>query len=118
MGYWGPENFASDAALDWYLIELGETLCNKIRAAMADPVLLEPDDSESTAIVCALEVLTALNKHVHPILPDQEEVSSWKETYFKVWDDYCERHDWHYPERRKIVWKTFQAALRQAKSNR
>lgn len=114
MGRWGLGNFDSDASCDWYLGELGQSLLRKIQAALADPVLLEPDESESEQIVAAIETLTALNRYVFPILPSPEEVAGWEEAILGAWDEY---YDGKYGERREVIVKTLKAATRQARKN-
>ena len=117
MGAWGPGNFDSDSALDWYLIDLAKPLLTQMRRTVSSRTRLEPDEPDSTKFMCALEVLATLDRGLKPILPGREELKEWKARYLDVFDSFAaeEGDPSRFAARRRVVVKTFESAIRQAR---
>lgn len=111
MGGWGPGNFDSDLAMDWYLNDFGKAMIGRLRKIAADKMMLEPDEPESVEFMCTLQVLTVLDEHLCPILPGRGEIAQWRHDYLEVFDGFePSRGD----ERRARIVETFDAAISRA----
>jgi hypothetical protein len=90
MGVWGAGNFANDAALD-YAHELVDAMVQQIAEAIASEHGMEPDEDSSTMMVCNVELMCVIGRHVGISMVKAAAVESWKEAYLKVWDGYIDR---------------------------
>ena len=84
---------------------------------------MQPDEYDSVAMMCNLEILTCLATGLTTRLPvrwpDVEEVASWTTAYLKVWDAYIDRlapEPEHKKKRRDVVVATFERFQRVAAS--
>jgi hypothetical protein len=118
MGTWGSGIFESDTALDHFSTVV-TPLLGQIRAAFSDKESLQPDEYESEAVLCNMEILLAiaygLGSKSTPFaldhFPKVKQIQAWQKTYLEVWDEYIDELD---PEedykkqRRKTIIKTFE----------
>ena len=86
MGGWGPGNFDSDLAMDWYLNDFGKFMIGRLRGIASDKMSFEPDEPESVEFICTLQVLTVLDEHLCQILPGRDVIAQWRDTYLEVFD--------------------------------
>jgi hypothetical protein len=118
MGTWGSGNFESDTALD-HFGTVTTPLLEQIREAFKDKELLQPDEYESEAVLCNMDILLAisygLGNRAAPFhishFPKVKQIQSWQKAYLKVWDDYIDElkpsKDYK-TKRRKTIIKTFE----------
>lgn len=111
MGGWGPGNFDSDLAMDWYLNDFGKSMIGRLREIASDKMSFEPDEPESVEFICTLQVLTVLDEYLCPILPGRDVIAQWRDTYLEVFDaSEPGRGD----ERRARIVETFDVATSRA----
>ena len=96
MGTWAEGIYENDTAAD-HVYGLLDTLIEQILKTVTDPVRMEPDEDDSSILLCNVDLLRVLADHVYrevwatwsirgALLPDAEEVLSWKAAYLEVWD--------------------------------
>jgi hypothetical protein len=130
MGTWGPGNFENDTAAE-YLIGLCKPIVEQIRASVAQPQLMQPDEPDSEVMLANVEILSVLGssigktkddeigRMIFPFpLPFWEEVEQWKQEYLKVWDaniDKLTGGDFK-TRRRRVIVDTFERLIAVSKS--
>lgn len=118
MGTWGSGNFESDTALD-HFGTVTTPLLEQIREAFKNKESLQPDEYESEAVLCNMDILLAiahgLGSKAKPFgisqFPKVKQIQTWQKTYLKVWDDYIdelEPDEDYKTNRKETIIKTFE----------
>lgn len=131
MGTWGAGNFENDDAAE-YLIGLCKLLVEQIRSILAQPQLLQPDETDSDVMMANVEILAVLGSNIGKTsndeighltfpfpLPGSEEVERWKHDYLEVWDGYIDQlgpSEDYKKRRRRIIVDTFDHLIAVSKS--
>ncbi len=96
MGVWGHRNFECDVARYQFSATV-TPLLTEIIEAFKDRKLLEPDEYESAAVLCNMDMIVLLARlggRKSPLsiadFPKSKRVEAWRKTYLKVWDGYID----------------------------
>ena len=124
MGVWGHNNFECDVALNEFSAAIAPML-EAITDAFRDRKQLEPDEYESAAALCNMDMVVALAKlggRKGPLFigdfPKPKLVEQWRKIYLKVWDGYInelEPTEGFKRARRDAITKTFDRFVELAK---
>ncbi|MEC7521718.1 MAG: DUF4259 domain-containing protein [Myxococcota bacterium] len=127
MGVWGPGNLEEDTAeehLNWLL----QPLLQQIAETAGNPTAMEPDEYDSVAMMCNIEIIACLAEgigtnadegrlHLPVAMPSVQTVRTWRSAYLEVWDDHIVKlgaSDQHREQRRAVIVRTFERLERVA----
>src|SRR2546430_13476583 len=87
MGVWAAGNFANDEALD-YAHELVDQMIEQVEETIASEHGMEPDEPDSARLMCNIELIWLIGKHVGLSILEAPKVEEWKAKYLAAWDGY------------------------------
>ena len=90
MGTWAAGNFDNDNAGD-YVYELVGGLVKQIESTVASESKMEPDRSSSVIMMCNVELVWVLCRHLNMTPPKAATVEEWKQKYLAVWEAYIDQ---------------------------
>lgn len=115
MGVTGPDNFDSDRACDFLVIDVLQPLAQMMQRVLADPESAEADDPDCDKIVAAAEILAVLCEQIdYATPPSTEFVQQCRDTFLESWDAYIDELNpapGYKEARRAVIVATFERLL-------
>ena len=109
MGTWAAGNFDNEKACD-YVCDLVGSLIKQIESTVASEDNMEPDRSSGVLMMCNVELVWVLCRHLDMTPPAAATVEEWKQKYLAVWEAYIDQLSpkaAYKQERRAVLIQTF-----------
>jgi hypothetical protein len=115
MGVWGAENFANDTALDFIANAVVKPMTAQLLRIVQNPGLADPEESASSEVMAAVEILAVLCESINAHPPPTELVEDCRDLCLRGWDlgiDKLHPKPGHKEERRAVIEATFDRLLK------